>query len=291
MSIPLAESYRHCRKVARTRARNFYYSFLLLSREQRDAMCAVYAFMRHCDDLSDAPGAATEERRASLAAWRNELNEAFAGHYGLNPLWPALHDTVLRFKIPAEYLHEMIDGVSSDLDGPRVQTFDELYHYCYQVASVVGLTVIHIFGFESPHALPLAEKCGIAFQLTNIIRDVREDAENGRIYLPAEDLHRFGVGQEDLLADAPAENVTKMLSFQAGRARSYYRESAPLVRLVHARSRASLRAMISIYWALLDRIEAARFDVFSRRVRLPALQKVSIMAGSAAGLAQRPELR
>src|SRR5882724_2954010 len=185
----LAESYSFCRNVARTRAKNFYYSFVLLPSEQRNAMCAIYAFMRYCDDLSDEPGATREP----LERWRIALDRALAGRYDAHPTLPAFHDTVQRYKIPAQYFHEMIDGVSSDLQPRRIQTFDQLYRYCYQVASVVGLTTIHIFGFDSREALPLAEKCGVAFQLTNILRDVREDVERGRIYLPQDDLKRFGV--------------------------------------------------------------------------------------------------
>src|SRR5579862_7478684 len=174
----VAESYAYCRRVARTRARNFYYSFVLLSRPQRDAMCAVYAFMRYCDDLSDEPGA----NGASIDGWRRTLEQALAGRTNAHPVLPAFHDTVTRYRIPARYFREMIDGVASDLEPRSFQTFDELYRYCYQVASTAGLTTIHILGFQSPEALPLAEKCGIAFQLTNILRDLREDSDRGRIY-------------------------------------------------------------------------------------------------------------
>jgi phytoene/squalene synthetase len=166
------QSYEYCRRVARTRAKNFYYSFLLLTAQQRKAMCAIYAFMRYCDDLSDEPGAT----RAALERWRAELEEALEGRFSGHPVWPAFHHTVRRFGIPHDYFRAMIDGVVSDLEPRRFETFDQLYRYCYQVASVVGLTTIHIFGFDTPTALPLAEKCGVAFQLTNILRDIREDA-------------------------------------------------------------------------------------------------------------------
>src|SRR5262249_35252371 len=158
----------------------------LLSPPQRQAMCAIYAFMRYCDDLSDAED--VPDRAAEIARWRADLECALAGRPGEHPLWPAFADTVQRYRIPHEYFFEMIDGVSSDLEPRRIRSFDELYDYCYHVASVVGLTVIHIFGFQNSEALTLAEKCGVAFQLTNIIRDIREDAENNRIYLPEEDL-------------------------------------------------------------------------------------------------------
>ena len=177
-------------QVARSRAKNFYYSFVLLSREQRNAMCAIYAFMRYCDDLSDEPG---RHRAPPSTLARGHWTTRWQGRFDGHPVWPAFHHTVRRYGIPHEYFREMIEGVASDLEPRRFETFDELYRYCYQVASVVGLTIIHIFGFDTRSALPLAEKCGVAFQLTNILRDIREDAERGRIYLPAEDLRRFGV--------------------------------------------------------------------------------------------------
>src|SRR5262249_17420714 len=152
------------------------------------------------------------------------------------------------------YFREMIDGVASDLEPRHIETFDELYRYCYQVASVVGLTIIHIFGFDTRSALPLAEKCGVAFQLTNILRDIREDAARSRIYLPAEDLRRFGVTAADLETGARNERFRRLMGFEAARARNYYRESMPLLDLVHPRSRPSLWALVAIYSRLLDRI-------------------------------------
>lgn len=270
---PLEQSYAYCRNVARSRAKNFYYSFVLLSREQRDAMCAIYAFMRYCDDLSDEPGA----NRAAIERWRAALDEALEGRFDGQPAWPALHDTVRRFRIPARYLHEMIDGVASDLEPRTFETFEQLYHYCYQVASVVGLTIIHIFGFESAQALPLAEKCGVAFQLTNILRDVREDAERDRIYLPAEDLERFGVSAQELREGKRTERFLELMRFEASRARSYYNESLPLIELVDQRSRSSLWALITIYSRLLQRIQRTNYDVFSQRVRLSTLEKIGIV--------------
>jgi phytoene synthase len=277
--IDLAASYAFCRRIARTRARNFYYSFLLLSREQRDAMCAIYAFMRYCDDISEDEGASRE----AIERWRRDLEGAIAGQYGDNPLWPAFHDTVERYQIPCQYFYEMIDGVSSDLEPRQIETFDELYRYCYQVASVVGLTIIHIFGFESREALALAEKCGVAFQLTNILRDVREDAENQRVYIPAEDIRRF-----DTDLRKRDENFIRLLEFEAERARRYYDESRPLIELVNERSRASLWALIEIYRRLLTRIEGSSFDVLSRRIRVPTWEKVGILIGARLG-AYRPK--
>jgi phytoene synthase len=268
MAVAKTDSYAFCRRIARTRARNFYYSFLLLSREQKDAMCAIYAFMRYCDDISEAAGAS----RQAIEKWRSDLNRALQGDYPDNPLWPAFHDTVERYRIPNNYFQEMIDGVSSDLEPRQIQTFDELYHYCYEVASVVGLTIIHIFGFDSPDALALAEKCGIAFQITNILRDVREDSENHRNYLPAEDIGRFNA---DL--SIRDENFLALMRFEAGRAKAYYEESRPLIGLVHKRSRRSLWALIEIYRRLLARIEESGFDVLSNRIRLSTYEKVQIL--------------
>ncbi|HEV3196324.1 MAG TPA: phytoene/squalene synthase family protein [Bryobacteraceae bacterium] len=263
------QSYRYCRQVARSRAKNFYYSFLLLSAQQRKAMCAIYAFMRYCDDLSDEPGAT----RGAIDRWRAEMEEALEGRFSGHSVWPAFHHTVRRFGIPHQYFREMIDGVASDLEPHRFQTFEQLYRYCYQVASVVGLTVIHIFGFDTRSALPLAEKCGVAFQLTNILRDIREDAGNGRVYLPIEDLERFGVTEEDLRAGNRSEAFLQLMRFEAARAREYYSESTPLLDLIHPRSRPSLWALVSIYSGLLDRIERTNYDVFTRRVRLSSLEK------------------
>lgn len=267
-------SYDYCREVARKRAKNFYYSFLLLSAQQRKGMCAIYAFMRYCDDLSDEPGAT----RGAIDRWRSQLEEALEGRFSGHPVWPAFHHTVRRFGIPHEYFREMIAGVASDLEPRRMETFDDLYRYCYQVASVVGLTIIHIFGFDTRTALPLAEKCGVAFQLTNILRDIREDAERERVYLPQEDLRRFGVSAADLGGGARTEAFVRLMRFEAARARSYYEESMPLLDLVHPRSRPSLWALITIYSRLLERIETTGYDVFSRRVRLSTLEKSWILA-------------
>jgi phytoene synthase len=269
MMNAIDRSYEYCRRVARRRAKNFYYSFVLLSRPQRNAMCAIYAFMRYCDDLSDEPGAS----RAAIDQWRAEMEAALQGQFSNHPVWPAFHHTVRRFGIPHQYFREMIDGVVSDLEPRRFETFAQLYRYCYQVASVVGLTIIHIFGFDTRSALPLAEKCGVAFQLTNILRDIREDAERGRIYLPAEDLRRFGVTEEDLRAGRRSEPLLRLMGFEAERARAYYSDSRPLLDLIHPRSRASLWALIAIYSRLLERIERSNYDVFRKRVRLPLWEK------------------
>lgn len=267
--MTVEQSYQYCRNVARSRAKNFYYSFILLSKNQKNAMCAIYAFMRYCDDLSDEPGAST----AAIEQWRVALTGALNGRFGEHPVWPAFHDAVLRFRIPHQYFYDMIDGVASDLTPAPVHTFEDLYRYCYKVASVVGLTTVHIFGFDSPRALELAETCGIAFQLTNILRDVREDAALGRQYLPTEDLARFEVAPADLAKGKHTENFHRLMEFEERRARKYYEDSAPLIGLVHQRSRASLWALISIYSRLLERIRKSGYDVLARRISLPSWEK------------------
>ncbi len=272
----LAESYGHCRAITRARAKNFYYAFVLLDAQRRDSICAIYAFMRRCDDLSDEPGA-TE---APLHAWRGDLRAALAGQMPPDPLWPAFADTVRRYRIPAHYFEDHIDGVMSDLRRSRIETFDELRRYCYQVASIPGLSLVHVFGTREPEALELAEKCGIAFQLTNILRDVREDAENGRVYLPAEELRAFAVDPAGFASGAESPRFREMMRFQAERARRYYDESRPLLDMVDRSCRASLWALIEIYSRLLDRIAASGFDVLRRRVRVPGLVKSGIVIRS-----------
>lgn len=276
MNPEVEASYRYCEGVARTRARNFYYSFGLLTPDRRKAMCAIYAFMRYCDDLSDEEG--RSDRAEALAGWRCDLEAALEGRFSGHPVWPAFHDAVARYRIPRTYFFEMIDGVSADLQPRSIGTFDELYRYCYLVASAVGLTIVHIFGFESPEALPLAEKCGIAFQLTNILRDVKEDALRGRVYLPEEDLRRFGVAADAFTAaNAKPPGFVELMRFEAARAESYYRASGALTRFVNRESRASLWALIEIYHRLLRRIEQSGFDVLARRIRVPAWEKAWIV--------------
>jgi len=225
--------------------------------------------MRYCDDISEEAGASL----AAIEQWRKDLDNALKGEFSGHDVWPAVHDTVRRFKIPHQYLFDMIRGVSSDLQPRQMETFKELYEYCYLVASVVGLTTIHIFGFDDPKALDLAEKCGIAFQLTNILRDVKEDSENRRVYLPAEDIARF---QADLTKYD--QRFIELMEFEAARARDYYAQSRPLIEMVHRGSRGSLWALIEIYRRLLERIVRSRYDVLSRRVSLPAWEKMSVVA-------------
>lgn len=274
----VAKSYGCCRKIARKRAKNFYYSFLLLEKPQRDAMCAIYAFMRHCDDLSDEPASRDKAKlQQSIQLWRLQLDHALRGEFPDDPIWPAFYDTVQRYAIPHRFFQEMIDGIASDVEPQQMQTFADLYRYCYHVASVVGLTIVHIFGFQSARALLLAEKCGVAFQLTNILRDVREDAQAGRIYIPAEDLRRFNVSVEQLRSGREDEHFRELMRFEAARAREYYAESEPLLDMIDPKSRRSLWALREIYLRLLQKIEHANYNVLRRRIALGRPAKLSLL--------------
>ena len=271
------ESFAYCRRVARSRARNFYYSFVLLPREQKMAMCAIYAFMRYSDDISDEPNPSPASRRAALAGWKTAFEDALQGRYGNDRILPAFHHTVVKYQIPEQYFFDLIAGVGSDLVPQRRRTFDDLYRYCYQVASVVGMTCVHVFGYDSPEALGLAEKCGVAFQLTNILRDIPEDARLGRVYLPEEDLERFGLGPQDLMENRGGAGFRDLMEFEWSRAKRYYEEAAPLLTMVRPRSRPALWAMISIYYGILRRIRQSDYDVYAKRVRLSDFEKVRIV--------------
>ena len=241
-------------------------------------MCAIYAFMRYADDLSDQDVPPRATRAALLDRWRRDFHVALEGEYGNDPVLPAFHETVRKYAIPPKYFSDLIDGVTSDLSTTCYRTFDDLYRYCYRVASVVGMTTVHVFGFDSPEALRLAEKCGIAFQLTNILRDIPEDARLGRVYLPQEDLDRFGLKAEDLQTGRLGSRFRELMEFEWHRAERYYRESAPLLKMVRPECRAALWAMISIYHRILGRIRTERYDVFARRPRLSATEKMWIVA-------------
>lgn len=281
----LAASFSYCRAVARREAKNFYYSFCLLPAPKRAAMCALYAYLRRTDDIADAPGDIAEKAEA-LGRWRDDLQAALAGQPpGDWAGWPALVATAERHAIPATYLAEVIDGVASDLDPRPFETFADLDAYCYQVASVVGLSCLHIWGFRSAEgaAERMAEACGVALQLTNIIRDVREDALNGRVYLPTEDLRRFGVDPRELAAPVASARVRALLEFEASRARSYYCQAGDLATLVDRAGRPALLAIVGTYRRLLDEIVRRDYDVFGGRVSLSPWRKLWITARSLRG--------
>ncbi len=272
----LDRSYSYCRRITRAAARNLYFAIFLLPRPKRDALCALYAFMRHADDISDTPGdAATKLTR--MAEWRATLDRALAGHYGENPALPAFHDAVSRYHIPSRYLHDLISGTEMDLSISSYATFDLLREYCYRVAGTVGLCCTYVFGFSKPQALDFAEKLGIAFQLTNILRDVKSDYEMGRVYLPQEDLVRFACRAENLTGPLTPP-LREMLAFEAERAWHSYEEGSPLLGLVNEDSGPALWALTRIYSGILEEIEARGFDVFSaEKVRLSTAYKTWVM--------------
>jgi phytoene synthase len=272
----VGRSYAECRRVARAASSNFYYAFFMLPPPKRDALCALYAFMRLVDDVSDSPGGAADKQRG-LSRWRAALDAAVAGDVSAHPILPAFADTMERFQIPSRYFHDLISGAEMDLTVGSYATFDRLREYCYRVAGTVGLTCLQVFQFEDPHAPALAEKLGIAFQLTNILRDVPKDFEMGRVYLPDEDLARFGVRREELERGPVTPALRSLLAFEASRAWEFYCEGVQLIPHVHQDSRAALWALARIYSRLLSRIEARGYDVFAGRVRVGAPEKTGIL--------------
>lgn len=289
MTPKLSASYEFCRRVARREARNFYPTFLLLPADRRRSMCALYAFMRNTDDIADAePEGGPDANRRAFLDWRERLDQALEGAPagpGEWPGWPALADTAGRRAIPPRYLRDVLDGVEMDLAPRPVATFDELDRYCYHVAGAVGLCCIHIWGFDSDggRAEALAVRVGRALQLTNIIRDVGEDARLGRAYLPAEDLERFSVRADDLTAGRTGGPLRSLLAFEAARAYDDYEAVKSLAPLVDPVGRPVLRAIAGVYRALLDEIARRRYDVLSGRASVPSWRKAAVVAGALAG--------
>jgi phytoene synthase len=275
MTPALARSYTYCERLARREAGNFYGAFRVLPGPQRQAMCALYAFMRVADDLSDSPGDAAAKRPA-LAAWRAGFHRALRGEYE-HPLHPALHHAMQTHAVPPEYLDAVLDGVEMDLEPVGYATFADLRLYCYRVASAVGLACIHIWGFKDDRAKGYAETAGLAFQLTNILRDLREDAERGRVYLPREDLERFGYDVESLRRGERDGRFRALMRFEVERARACYAEAWPLAPLLRPAGRAVFLAMTRTYRALLDAIERRDYDVFTSRVRLTRWHKLLLL--------------
>lgn len=279
-SLSLADSYAHCCRMARRAASNFYLAFWLLPRDKRRATCALYAFLRHSDDIGDDIGdgdSPLDQRRERLAAWRTSLDRALAGTFD-DPLLPALADTVARHAIPREYLFDALDGVAMDLDERRYETADELRAYCHRVASVVGLACIHIWGHRGEEALEPARQCGLAFQWTNILRDLGEDAARSRVYLPLDSLRRHRYRPEELLAGIADERLSAVLAEQIAVAREHFAAALPLFSQLSADGRRVFAAMYHTYRDLLDRVERAGVDVLHRRVRVPTWRKVQLAA-------------
>jgi phytoene synthase len=289
----VAQSYELCHNVARAANSNFYYAFYLLPKPKRNALAALYAFNRLVDDVADE-GADLGVKQRGLARWRAELDaavtgvdQAFEGNAasavegaptGSRGILPALADTLERYEIPTRYLHDLISGAEMDLTVHSYATFERLKEYCYRVAGTVGLTCTHVFGFRDSRAVDLAEKLGLAFQLTNIIRDVQEDYRFGRVYLPEEDLTRYGVTPGDFGRSEATLGIRELLRFEADRAWQNYEAGAALLNLIDADSRGALWLLVHTYSALLARIEAVDFAVFGERVRLSKAEKMLFIA-------------
>jgi squalene synthase HpnC len=292
VGIPASRSYEECHRIARAAHSNFYYAFYLLPKQKRDGLAALYAFMRLVDDVADE-GHDISAKQRGLADWRAALDDAITGQRhlvdgsaalsnqspsGAAEVLPALVDTMQRYKMPARYLHDLISGAEMDLTLRSYPTFDRLREYCYRVAGTVGLTCTHVFGFHDPRALDLAEKLGLAFQLTNIIRDVHEDYAVGRVYLPEEDLARYGVSAQDFGKTEATLGVRELLRFEADRAWQCYEEGSALFGLIDPESRGALWLLVHTYSALLARIESVDFAVFGERVRLSKPEKMLFIA-------------
>jgi phytoene synthase len=293
----LTMAYSVCRGITRTNAKNFYYAFLVLPKRKRQALCAVYAFMRRCDDITDDPNLSFEERRYKLDTWLDALHRAQQGEPTDDPILLALTDAQRRHTIPAGLLDELAMGTAMDVVGPLVegqdapasanvavpgltiqyQTYDDLKLYCYRVASVVGLVCIHVFGYRDPAAEPLAEQCGLAFQLTNIIRDVKEDAAMGRVYLPEEDLAKFGLSAQELLSTPDAARFRPLLELEADRARQLYQAGDQLIAYISEDSQPALWVLVNIYRRLLEKIAERQYDVFSGKVSLTVSEKLRVL--------------
>jgi 15-cis-phytoene synthase len=283
----IEDAYAICKAIARREAKNFYYAFVALPAARKNAICAIYAFMRKADDLADDESVPVAERRHSIDAWLGTWRSASQGAETADPVFIAVRDATKRFSIPLGLLDELVAGTTMDLkstagtEPDTYATFPDLYRYCYLVASVVGLVCIRIFGYSDPRAERLAEETGIAFQLTNILRDVAEDAARNRVYLPLEDLKAYDVPLDTILhrgeGAPPTANERNLLAEIARRAEHYYRSSAALLPLIHAESRPALWVLVSIYHELLRRIERSQYDVFTRRASVPLPQKLSIL--------------
>ena len=288
----LTMAYSVCRGITRTNAKNFYYAFLVLPKHKRQALCAVYAFMRRCDDIADDPSLSLEERRFKLTTWLAALHRVQQGDPSDDPILLALTDAQRRYTIPAGLLDELATGTAMDVEEAgaqsegvpasssltvQYQTFDDLKVYCHRVASVVGLVCIHIFGYRDPAAEPLAEQCGLAFQLTNIIRDVKEDAAMGRVYLPEEDLAKFGLSAADLLSAPDAARLRPLLALEADRAREFYQAGEQLIPYISEDSQPALWVLVNIYRKLLEKIAARQYDVFSGKVTLTVSEKLRVL--------------
>lgn len=272
MSDDIEQSYRHCARAARRAASNFYWSFWLLPKAKRRAMYALYAFSRRTDDLADSHG--NGNRAAAIDDWRQALDRAFAGEATSLEL-PALVDAATRYKIPRQCFDDVIDGVTMDLTPRTFQTFEELSEYCHLVATAVGIACVHIWGFRDKGVFRPARCCGLAFQLTNILRDLKEDAQRGRVYLPLEDLQRFDYSADELLCGVVDRRLLELVRFEVDRADELYRCAEQTSDYLTRDGRRSFGVMLAVYRGLLEKIKRRGGDVFTRRIRLDSSRKAA----------------
>jgi phytoene synthase len=275
-AIDVEIGYQESRDITRREAKNFYYAFLTLPQERRRAIYVAYAFCRYCDDAVDT-AESVDQKMATLESLHASLNDAYTGRTS-DPLFLALADVADRHDIPEEYFKQVIHGVESDLTKVRYQDFEELRSYCYQVASVVGLICLQIFGYKDDSAREHAIDLGLAMQLTNIARDIQEDLGLGRIYLPQDEIARFGYSEEALEAGIVNESFIDLMRFQAQRARGYFDSGFKLLPYLSPRSRACPAVMGQLYSKVLQRIEEAEFDVFQHRISLSKTEKLRVTA-------------
>ncbi len=273
----VTEAHSYCIQKTKGSGSNFYYSFLFLPRPRREAMYTIYTFCHELDATVDHPAYGVDPYD-QLAQWRREIEATYQG----TPQYPvtiSLADHVRKLDIPQDYFQELITGMEMDLTIRRYATFEDLYPYCYRVASIVGLICLKVFGTTDPRAQNYAINLGMAFQLTNIIRDIGADAERDRIYVPQEDLAKFGCSEEQLLAKTYSPQFIQLMEFQAARAHDYYRKAQTVYATLSSANRQSLLSaeiMRAIYFSLLTRIEKTRFAVFSSRIRVPPLHRLTL---------------
>ena len=270
----LESAYKTCRDITRREAKNFYYAFLTLPPAKRRAIYAAYAFCRLCDDSVDEE-ISSEAKFKALDELQTNLDQTYKGAPS-SPVYVALSDVAHNYNIPQDYFREIILGVKSDLVKDRFQNFEELKEYCYRVASVVGLICLQIFGYDDDDAKGYAVDLGLAMQLTNIIRDIREDLDMGRVYLPQDELALFGYTEEDLRNGLRNEAFLKLMRFQSQRAREYFDRGFKLIPYLSKRSRACPAVLGALYSKVLDRIENSNYDVLETRVSLSKLEKLAI---------------
>ena len=284
MNSKLENAYRACEKITKTHAKSFYFAAKFLPKSKRRPIYALYALCRSVDDEVDEIGENNEAAAVeAVELWQMKLNQIYASDNelseveGESPVFTAWRDLLQKYKIPQKLPSELMTGVLMDTHIKRYATFDELYIYCYRVASTVGLMSSEIFGYTKPETLEYAEALGIAMQLTNILRDVKEDAAMGRIYLPQEDLRRFGITEQQIFGSNFDENFVRMMKFQIARARDYYRQAEQGIPLLEKDTRFTVLLAARIYGRILDQIERQNYDIFRQRAHTTKWQKLSMI--------------